>query len=210
MCSVRYNNPTQSPVRMKMIQFGILLGIFPFCLGFPTLNARQEALSRALDASLDQLNSQSWGRNLLKLSHTGVTKIKPLQQMRYQRDDEVFEVNLKFSVRETTCDKDTTIDPTKCEFSAEPYMETPCESQVMVSRKKALVVKARCNLYTTSSSESHSSEEKFLTIPRSPHGRIRSNPERFPAQWDPFGKKNQMINPRWEEEDRTSDHFLLE
>lgn len=49
--------------------------------GFPTLNARQEALSRALDASLDQLNSQSWGRNLLKLSHTGVTKIKPLQQV---------------------------------------------------------------------------------------------------------------------------------
>lgn len=34
--------------------------------------------------------------------------------------------------------------------------------------------------------------------------------ERFPAQWDPFGKKNQMINPRWEEEDRTSDHFLFE
>ncbi|XP_072274596.1 secreted phosphoprotein 24 [Pyxicephalus adspersus] len=210
MCSVQYRGATPSSAWMKMILFGILLGIFPLCSGFPMLDARQEALNRALEASLDQLNSQSWGRNLLKLSRTGVTKIKPLLQMSNRRgDEEVFEVTLQFSVRETTCDKDTS-DPSMCEFRDGPYMETPCGSQVLVSSEKALVVKAHCNLQSSSSSESNSSEETFMKFSSSSQGRIRSNSERFPSQWYPYGGRNQNINPRWEEEDKTLNPLLLE
>ncbi|XP_040296156.1 secreted phosphoprotein 24 [Bufo bufo] len=147
---------------MEMMLLNILLlAIFSCCSGLPTYNAgsKQDAITSALDASIDQLNSQSWGRNLLKLSGTGVITIKPLFQDRDRRQSDLFEISLRFTIRETTCNKNTATDPSECEFQEGPYTATPCESKALVSKGKAIVLKAECNL--SSSSESESSEEMF-------------------------------------------------
>ncbi|XP_075687623.1 secreted phosphoprotein 24 [Rhinoderma darwinii] len=197
---------------MKMMLLNILLmGTFAYCSGLPTYNPRQETLNSALDASINQLNSQSWGRNLLRLSRTGEIWIKPLLQLRDRKEaGDVFQVFLQFTVRETTCNRNTAINPSECEFQAGPHMETPCESRVSMSRGKAIAVKAHCNQRMSSSSESDSSEEMFLRTVNSARANIRTKSERFPSHWDPHGIRHQNVNPRWEEEESIGDHFLME
>ncbi|XP_056391987.1 secreted phosphoprotein 24 [Hyla sarda] len=198
----------------KMLLSIVLLVTLSCCSGLPTYNPRprQETITSALDASIEELNSQSWGKNLLRLSRTGEIKVKPLLQVRDRKEDgDVFEVLLQFTVRETTCNKNTAIDPSECEFKAGLHMETPCESRVFMSQGKAIVLKAHCNLRMSSSSESHSSEEMFLRTINSARGNVRAKSERFPSQWDPYGMRNQNVNPRWEEEDeRIQDYSLME
>ncbi|XP_063789310.1 secreted phosphoprotein 24 isoform X2 [Pseudophryne corroboree] len=146
---------------MKMMLLCTLLMTCVCCSGLPIYDPRQVALISALDASLDQLNSQSLGRNLLRVSQTRVMTVVPSLQVGDTKDvGAVFEVTLQFSVRETTCSKNTAMNPGECEFRTETYMETPCESQVLVSHGKSLVLKARCNLRNARSSESHRSEER--------------------------------------------------
>ncbi|XP_075037489.1 secreted phosphoprotein 24 [Mixophyes fleayi] len=197
---------------MKMMLLCILLATLVCCSGFPTSDPRQTALISALDASLDQVNSQSLGQNLLRISRTKVMRVKPSLKVRDPKDvGAVFEVTLQFSVRETTCNKNTASDPTECEFQVETYMETPCESKVLVSHGRALVLKARCNLHTSSSSESSSSEEHPVNVICTHQFLLHFPLERFPSPWDPHGKKNLNLNPRWEEEEeKILDPYLLE
>ncbi|XP_071975855.1 secreted phosphoprotein 24 [Engystomops pustulosus] len=188
----------------------LMLMAFSCCSGKPTYNprSREDIVTTALDATIDQLNSQSWGKNLLRLSRTGEIKIKPLSQVRGRKDaGDVSEVSLQFTVRETTCNKNTAIDLSECEFQAGQQMETPCESRVLISQGKAMVLKAHCNLHMSSSSESHSSEEVSMRSRSFTPGIKRTEPERFPYDWDPYGRKQQKANPRWEEEE---DHYLME
>ncbi|XP_077131047.1 secreted phosphoprotein 24 [Ranitomeya variabilis] len=192
----------------------LLLVTFSCCSGLPTLNAkpREEIITTALDASIDQLNSQAWRRNILRLSSVGEIRVKPLPQVRDRSETkDVFEVFSQFAVRETICNKNTVIDLSECQFQAGPYMETPCESKVLISQGKAIVLKAHCNLSKSSSSESDSSEEMFWRARNSARGNLRTRPERFPSQWDPYGKRHQNVNPRWEEEEeKIQEDFLME
>ncbi|XP_075140930.1 secreted phosphoprotein 24 [Leptodactylus fuscus] len=152
---------------MKLLHI-LLVVTFSCCSGLPTFNpkSRQEVITSALEASVDHLNSQSWGRYLLKLSRTGETRVKPLLQARNRKEaGEVYEASLRFTVRETTCNKNTGIDPSECEFQTGPYMqETLCESEVLISQGNPIVLEAHCKLGMTSSSESHSSEEGYFYL----------------------------------------------
>ncbi|KAG8559265.1 hypothetical protein GDO81_017282 [Engystomops pustulosus] len=111
---------------MRMMLLSVLmLMAFSCCSGKPTYNprSREDIVTTALDATIDQLNSQSWGKNLLRLSRTGEIKIKPLSQVRGRKDaGDVSEVSLQFTVRETTCNKNTAIDLSECEFQAGQQM----------------------------------------------------------------------------------------
>ncbi|KAM4023846.1 secreted phosphoprotein 24 [Anomaloglossus baeobatrachus] len=163
-------------------------------------------------ASINDLNSQAWRINMLRLSRTGEIRVGSFPQVTDRMElEDVFEVISQFTVRETACNKNTAIDPSECPFKAGLSMEKSCESQVLISRGKAIVLKAHCNLSKSSSSESDSSEEMFRRIRNSGRGNIRTKTERFPSQWDPYGTRHQNVNPRWEEEkEKIQDDLLME
>ncbi|KAM8933913.1 secreted phosphoprotein 24 [Pelodytes ibericus] len=180
---------------MESILFSILLLHFLGCSGFPVYDYGEDNFRTALNASLAQLNDQSRGRNLLRITRSRVIR------MTYPRDSDAdFEMMLGFNVRETICNKNLARDPASCDFKTGHPVEATCRSQVLISDGNIRVLKAYCTLPTGSSSESSSSEEMLWRTLNPSRGNVRQNSERFPSQWDPYGRMNQKPNPRWEEE----------
>ncbi|KAM4698705.1 secreted phosphoprotein 24 [Rhinophrynus dorsalis] len=160
--------------------------------GLPISKDNEDILGVAVNASLARVNSQSWGSNLFRVTNRFIKNLLMPSPMD-------FDIIIEFRVRETICNKNSARDPESCDFKMGHYMEATCTSEVQYTEGQVRAVSTYCHPLASSSSESYSSEEIWRVRNRD-SGIFRKISERFPSQWDPYGKRNQDPNPRWDEE----------
>ncbi|XP_012504270.1 PREDICTED: secreted phosphoprotein 24 [Propithecus coquereli] len=127
------------------------------CSGFPVYDYDPSSLREALRASVAKVNSQSLSPYLFRAFRSSLKRVEVL-------DENNLIMSLEFSVRETTCRRDSGEDPSTCPFQGSYFMPTAvCRSTVRVSAEQVQDVQARCSWAATSSeSESVSSEEMIF------------------------------------------------
>ncbi|PNI70209.1 SPP2 isoform 2 [Pan troglodytes] len=125
------------------------------CSGFPVYDYDPSSLRDALSASVAKVNSQSLSPYLFRAFRSSLKRVEVL-------DENNLVMNLEFSIRETTCRKDSGEDPTTCAFQRDYYVSTAvCRSTVKVSAQQVQGVHARCS-WSSSTSESYSSSEEMI------------------------------------------------
>ncbi|EAW71070.1 secreted phosphoprotein 2 [Homo sapiens] len=125
------------------------------CSGFPVYDYDPSSLRDALSASVVKVNSQSLSPYLFRAFRSSLKRVEVL-------DENNLVMNLEFSIRETTCRKDSGEDPATCAFQRDYYVSTAvCRSTVKVSAQQVQGVHARCS-WSSSTSESYSSEEMIF------------------------------------------------
>uniref|UniRef100_A0A2I2YBX2 Secreted phosphoprotein 24 n=1 Tax=Gorilla gorilla gorilla TaxID=9595 RepID=A0A2I2YBX2_GORGO len=125
------------------------------CSGFPVYDYDPSSLRDALSASVAKVNSQSLSPYLFRAFRSSLKRVEVL-------DENNLVMNLEFSIRETTCRKDSGEDPATCAFQRDYYVSTAvCRSTVKVSAQQVQGVHARCS-WSSSTSESYSSEEMIF------------------------------------------------
>ncbi|NWZ34963.1 SPP24 protein, partial [Brachypodius atriceps] len=136
---------------MKILIFLLTLSVFS-CSGFPAYDYDLPITEEALNASIAQINSQSWSRNLYGVVRSRVMGVD-------MWDGDSYGLDLRFSIRETVCTKASGRDPFTCDFKTGPFVPTAsCRSVVEVSGELIANITVRCRR-DTFSSESMSSEE---------------------------------------------------
>ncbi|KAL2775329.1 secreted phosphoprotein 24 precursor, partial [Daubentonia madagascariensis] len=124
------------------------------CSGFPVYDYDPFSLREALSASVAKVNSQSLSPYLFRAFRSSLKRVEVL-------DETNLIMSLEFSIRETTCRKDSREDPSTCGFQRSYYVPTAvCRSTVQVSAEQVQDVRARCSW--SSMSESDSSEEMIF------------------------------------------------
>ncbi|OXB53929.1 hypothetical protein ASZ78_011685, partial [Callipepla squamata] len=137
---------------------------------FPVYDYELPVTEEALNASLQRINSQSWGPNLYGVVRSHVRHVDMWNSNYYR-------LELQLSVRETECTKASGRDPFTCDFRAGPYVPTAvCKSVVEVSSEQIVNVIVRCH-QSTFSSESMSSEEMMHMLMTDPIKRGNSRSE---------------------------------
>ncbi|XP_011899958.1 PREDICTED: secreted phosphoprotein 24 [Cercocebus atys] len=125
------------------------------CSGFPVYDYDPSSLRDALSASVAKVNSQSLSSYLFRAFRSSLKRVEVL-------DENSLVMNLEFSIRETTCRRDSGEDPATCAFQRDYYVPTAvCRSTVKVSAQQVQGVHARCS-WSSSTSESYSSEEMIF------------------------------------------------
>ncbi|XP_065697259.1 secreted phosphoprotein 24 [Patagioenas fasciata] len=165
---------------MRILIFVLTLSVFS-CSGFPVYDYELPVTEEALNASIARINSQSWGTNLYGVVRSHVTRVD-------MWNNDVYKLELQFSIRETVCTKSSGRDPFTCDFKIGPFVTTAfCRSVVDVSGELIVNVIVRCHR-GTSSSESMSSEEMMRMPIMNPNRRGSSHreddvfvPEAFPS-----------------------------
>ncbi|XP_029420013.1 secreted phosphoprotein 24 isoform X2 [Nannospalax galili] len=137
------------------ILFVLVLGTqYPCCSGFPVYDYSPSSLQEALSASVAKVNSQSLSPYLFRAFQSSLKRVNAL-------DEDTLIMNLEFSVRETTCLRDSGEDPSTCVFQRGYYVPTAaCRSTVQMSAEQVQDVWAHCRWASTS--ESNSSEEMIF------------------------------------------------
>ncbi|NWI86804.1 SPP24 protein, partial [Pitta sordida] len=159
---------------MRILIFVLALSVFS-CSAFPAYDYDLPVTEEALNASIAQINSQSWGRNLYGVVRSHVTGVD-----QWNRDS--YRLELQFSIRETVCPKASGRDPSTCHFKTGPFVLTAsCRSVVEVSAEQISNVVVRCR-HATISSESMSSEEMVYAPMVTPSRRGGSRREAFPPR----------------------------
>nr|XP_012608753.1 secreted phosphoprotein 24 isoform X2 [Microcebus murinus]XP_012608754.1 secreted phosphoprotein 24 isoform X2 [Microcebus murinus] len=129
------------------------------CSGFPVYDYDPASLREALRASVAKVNSQSLSPHLFRAFRSSLKRVEVL-------DESNLIMSLEFSVRETTCGRDSGEDPSTCPFQGSYFSPTAvCRSAVQVSAEQVRAVRARCSWAAASSasaSESLSSEEMIF------------------------------------------------
>ncbi|XP_048200289.1 secreted phosphoprotein 24 [Perognathus longimembris pacificus] len=124
------------------------------CSGFPVYDYDPASLREALRASVAKVNAQSLSPYLLRAFRSSLKRVNVL-------DEDSLIMNLEFSVRETTCLRDSGDDPSACAFQRGYYLPTAsCRSTVQLSAEQVQDVWAHCRWASTS--ESNSSEEMIF------------------------------------------------
>ncbi|XP_007666912.1 secreted phosphoprotein 24 [Ornithorhynchus anatinus] len=120
--------------------------------GFPVYDYDPGIKEKALSASLAEVNSRSIGLSLFRAFGSLVKAINFLDENDYNMD-------IDFRVRETECRKDSGKNPTMCSFKKGRHVQTAhCRSSVQISGEEVQMVWVDCRR-DFSSSESQSSEE---------------------------------------------------
>ncbi|XP_045414779.1 secreted phosphoprotein 24 [Lemur catta] len=127
------------------------------CSGFPVYDYDPSSLREVLRASVAKVNSQSLSPYLFRAFRSSLKRVEVL-------DENNLIMSLEFSVRETTCRRDSGEDPSTCPFQGSYFAPTAvCRSTVQVSGEQVRDVRARCSWAASSSmSESLSSEEMIF------------------------------------------------
>ncbi|NXQ26108.1 SPP24 protein, partial [Alaudala cheleensis] len=159
---------------MEILIFLLTLSVFS-CSGFPAYDYDLPVTEEALNASIAQINSQSWSRNLY-----GVVRSRVMGVDMWDRD--TYRLDLQFSIRETVCTKASGRDPFTCDFKTGPFVPTAsCRSVVEVSRELIANITVRCHRGSFSS-ESMSSEEMMHVPIVTPDRRGHAGREAFPSR----------------------------
>ncbi|XP_012668966.1 secreted phosphoprotein 24 isoform X2 [Otolemur garnettii] len=125
-----------------------------WCSGFPVYDYDPSTLREALRASVAKVNSQSLSPYLFRPFRSSLKRVEAL-------DENNLVMSLEFSVRETTCRKDSGEDPSTCAFQRSYSVPSAvCRSSVQVSMEQVQSVRARCSW--ASVSDSYSSEEMIF------------------------------------------------
>ncbi|XP_023498394.2 secreted phosphoprotein 24 [Equus caballus] len=121
------------------------------CAGFPVYDYDLSSLTEALNASVAKVNSRSLSPYLFRAFRSSIKRVNVL-------DEDSLSMDIVFSIRETTCRRDSGEDPATCDFQRGYYVPAAvCRSTVWVSAQQVQDVWVRCSW--SSSSESSSSEE---------------------------------------------------
>ncbi|XP_016060109.1 PREDICTED: secreted phosphoprotein 24 [Miniopterus natalensis] len=121
------------------------------CAGFPVYDYDPASLRAALGASVADVNARSLSAYLFRAFRSSVKRVSVL-------GEDSLSMDIEFSIRETTCKRDSGADPATCDFQRGYYVPAAtCRSTVRMSAKQVQDVWVRCGW--SSSSESDSSEE---------------------------------------------------
>ncbi|XP_006866876.1 PREDICTED: secreted phosphoprotein 24 [Chrysochloris asiatica] len=124
------------------------------CSGFPVYDYDPSSLKEALDASVAKVNSQALSPYLFRAFRSTVKKVSVV-------DEDNLSMDIEFSIRETVCRRDSSEDPSICDFQRGFYVPVAvCRSSVQVSAHQVRDVWVHCRW--SSSSESDSSEEMIF------------------------------------------------
>ncbi|EPQ11128.1 Secreted phosphoprotein 24 [Myotis brandtii] len=144
---------------LKTLLVMIVLGMSNWsCTGFPVYDYDLASLRQALGASVAEVNARSLSPYLFRAFRSSIKRVNILGENSSSLD-------IEFSVRETTCRRDSGEDPATCDFQSGYYVPAAsCRSTVQMSAEQVQDVWVLC--HWSSSSESDSSEEiSFLTNP---------------------------------------------
>ncbi|XP_042535252.1 secreted phosphoprotein 24 [Dipodomys spectabilis] len=136
-----------------LVVFSVILDSW-FCSGFPVYDYDPSLLREALRASVAEVNSQALSPYLFRAFRNSLKRVNVL-------DEDSLIMNLEFSVRETTCLRESGEDPSACAFQRGYYLPTAwCRSSVQLSAQQVRDAWAHCRWASTS--ESNSSEEMIF------------------------------------------------
>ncbi|XP_004427763.2 PREDICTED: secreted phosphoprotein 24 [Ceratotherium simum simum] len=139
---------------MKMLIVFALGMNYWSCAGFPVYDYDQSSLTEALSASVAKVNSRSLSPYLFRAFRSSMKRVNVL-------DEDSLSMDIEFSIRETTCRRDSGEDPATCDFQRGYYVPAAvCRSTVRVAAQQVQDVWVRCRW--SSSSESSSSEEMIF------------------------------------------------
>ncbi|XP_059871871.1 secreted phosphoprotein 24 [Delphinus delphis] len=128
---------------------------FHYCAGFPVYDYDPSSLREAVNASVAKVNSQSLSPYLFRAFRSSVRRVNIL-------DEDSLTMDIELRIRETTCRRGSGEDPATCDFQRGYYVPAvACRSTVWVSAEQVQDVWVRCQ-WSSSSSESNSSEEMVL------------------------------------------------
>ncbi|XP_060157687.1 secreted phosphoprotein 24 [Globicephala melas] len=128
---------------------------FHYCAGFPVYDYDPSSLREAVSASVAKVNSQSLSPYLFRAFRSSVRRVNIL-------DEDSLTMDIELRIRETTCRRGSGEDPATCDFQRGYYVPAvACRSTVWVSAEQVQDVRVRCQ-WSSSSSESNSSEEMVL------------------------------------------------
>ncbi|XP_032494190.1 secreted phosphoprotein 24 [Phocoena sinus] len=128
---------------------------FHYCAGFPVYDYDPSSLREAVSASVAKVNSQSLSPYLFRAFRSSVRRVNIL-------DEDSLTMDIELRIRETTCRRGSGEDPATCDFQRGYYVPAVvCRSTVWVSAEQVQDVWVRCH-WSSSSSESNSSEEMVL------------------------------------------------
>ncbi|XP_033280660.1 secreted phosphoprotein 24 [Orcinus orca] len=128
---------------------------FHYCAGFPVYDYDPSSLREAVSASVAKVNSQSLSPYLFRAFRSSVRRVNIL-------DEDSLTMDIELRIRETTCRRGSGEDPATCDFQRGYYVPAvACRSTVWVSAEQVQDVWVRCQ-WSSSSSESNSSEEMVL------------------------------------------------
>ncbi|XP_008136645.2 secreted phosphoprotein 24 [Eptesicus fuscus] len=144
--------PHTEKMALKTLLVMIVLGMSNWsCAGFPVYDYNLASLRQALAASVAEVSARSLSPYLLRAFGSSIKRVNVL-------DENNSSMDIEFSVRETTCRRDSGADPTTCDFQSGYYVPTAsCRSTVWMSAEQVQDVWVLCRW--SSSSESDSSEE---------------------------------------------------
>ncbi|XP_023578042.1 secreted phosphoprotein 24 [Octodon degus] len=138
----------------RMMKILIILALGVHCSGFPVFDYDPDALHEALSASVAKVNSQSLSPFLFRAFKSSLKRVNVL-------DEDSMLMSLEFSIRETTCLRDSGEDPSACAFQrGYDVQSAACRSTVRMAGGQAQQVRAHCRWADTS--ESDSSEEMIF------------------------------------------------
>ncbi|KAM8789604.1 secreted phosphoprotein 24 [Rhynchonycteris naso] len=124
------------------------------CAGFPVYDYDLSSLRAALGASVADVNARSLSPYLFRAFWSSIRRVNVLGADSVSMD-------IEFSIRETTCRRDSGDDPATCDFQRGYFVPAAtCRSTVRMSGEQVQDVWVRCRW--ASSSESDSSEEMLF------------------------------------------------
>ncbi|XP_005871780.1 PREDICTED: secreted phosphoprotein 24 [Myotis brandtii] len=144
--------PSTEKMVLKTLLVMIVLGMSNWsCTGFPVYDYDLASLRQALGASVAEVNARSLSPYLFRAFRSSIKRVNILGENSSSLD-------IEFSVRETTCRRDSGEDPATCDFQSGYYVPAAsCRSTVQMSAEQVQDVWVLC--HWSSSSESDSSEE---------------------------------------------------
>ncbi|XP_077008190.1 secreted phosphoprotein 24 isoform X2 [Tamandua tetradactyla] len=139
---------------MKILTLLVLAANYWPCSGFPVYDYDPSSGREALGAAVAKVNSQSLSPYLFRAFRSSIKRVNVL-------DEDTLSMDLEFSIRETTCRRDSGEDPSTCDFQRGYFAPAAvCRSTVRISAHQVQGVWVRCHF--SSSSESDSSEEMIF------------------------------------------------
>ncbi|XP_004471519.2 secreted phosphoprotein 24 [Dasypus novemcinctus] len=138
----------------KMMRTWAVFVLAVHCSGFPVYDYDPASLRAALAASVAKVNSQALSPFLFRPFRSSIKRASVL-------DEDILTMDIEFSIRETTCRKDSGEDPSTCDFQRGYFAPAAvCRSTVQIAAEQVQGVWVRCRW--SSSSESNSSEEMIF------------------------------------------------
>uniref|UniRef100_A0A0E9XSG9 Secreted phosphoprotein 24 n=2 Tax=Anguilla anguilla TaxID=7936 RepID=A0A0E9XSG9_ANGAN len=131
------------------------------CSGRPRLNFDLAPVAeKAVRMALARVNDQSASANLYGITQSSVQKVIPFGM-------NIYDLKLKFGIKETVCPKASESDPEKCQFKQGFFVPTAsCSSRVRVNSELSELVSLTCSRAGSSSSSSSSESNSGEVLSR--------------------------------------------